>query len=278
MRKNEIDKRKIYDTKKDLIDVNDFEMNKKVNRAIVGSNVATFLKLMEKDEYDPERSLIMVDASTYTILDGQHRVSAYKEAQKKCGYNKGLLVRFVEAPKGVEALQKYIQGLQKGRSWELEDYITANFYAKNDLRKIKQFCLAHPFLYNENDVFWRKGTAIITKDLSNTYKKRLKERNVRFSKEDWDTAEDRYEEITTLMEALGKKWTDGSFEYIVDAWKTLKNDMDTMVKIYSLPYKFDTVFAALKNRTDYPSGQGKKVWYNFFVETVEMAAKAAMAA
>ena len=261
--------------------ISEFTFNDKVNRAVNGSNVKKFYNLMKNGKFDPMMGIVVVDIKTGTIIDGQHRVEAFKKACEEFGYTGYLFVRFVDAPTGVEELQNYIRQFQVSRKWSLEDFISANIYAKNDLEKLKDFCLAHKYLNKGDDladVFWRKGAAIVAKTGSSEYKIRLKKRNVRFTPEEWDDAERTYEEVTALMDALGKSWSDGGFEYIVNAWKKVRYDMDLLEKICRLPNKYNTFFEILRNSKNIPSGQAEGVWYDFFVDTLNSATEATIAA
>ena len=261
--------------------ISEFTFNDKVNRAVNGSNVKKFYNLMKNGKFDPMMGIVVVDIKTGTIIDGQHRVEAFKRACEEFGYTGYLFVRFVDAPTGVEELQNYIRQFQVSRKWSLEDFISANIYGKNDLEKLKDFCLAHKYLNKGDDladVFWRKGAAIVAKTGSSEYKNRLKERNVRFTPEEWYDAERTYEEVTALMDALGKSWSDGGFEYIVNAWKKVRYDMDLLEKICLLPNKYNTFFEMLRNSKNIPSGQAEGVWYDFFVDTLNSATEATIAA
>lgn len=261
--------------------ISEFTFNNKVNRAVNGSNVKKFYNLMKNGKFDPMMGIVVVDIKTGTIIDGQHRVEAFKRACEEFGYTGYLFVRFVDAPTGVEELQNYIRQFQVSRKWSLEDFISANIYGKNDLEKLKNFCLAHKYLNKGDDladVFWRKGAAIVAKTGSSEYKIRLRKRNVRFTPEEWDDAERTYEEVTALMDALGKSWSDGGFEYIVNAWKKVRYDMDLLEKICRLPNKYNTFFEMLRNSKNIPSGQAEGVWYDFFVDTLNSATEATIAA
>ena len=261
--------------------ISEFTTNNKVNRAVNGSNVKKFYNLMKNGKFDPMMGIVVVDIKTGTIIDGQHRVEAFKRVQEDFDYAGPLWVRYVDAPTGVEELQNYIRQFQVSRKWSLEDYISANIYGKNDLEKLKDFCLSHKYLNKGDDltdVFWRKGAAIVAKTGSSEYKNRLKERNVRFTPEEWYDAERTYEEVTALMDALGKSWSDGGFEYIVNAWKKVRYDMDLLEKICRLPNKYNTFFEMLRNSKNIPSGQAEGVWYDFFVDTLNSATEATIAA
>lgn len=258
--------------------IEEFTMNKKVNRAVNASHVKKFYRLMQKGEFDPIMGIIVVDIKTGIIIDGQHRVEAFIKAQREFGYDGVLCVRFVDAPSGVEELQNYIRQFQVSRKWSLEDYISANIYGKNDLEKLKDFCLNHPYLNKGDDltdVFWRKGAAIIAKTDSSEYKNRLKLRNVRFTNEEWADADRFYNEVVSLMDAIGKSWTDGGFEYIVNAWKKVRYDFTLIQKICSMPGGLETYFALLRANKNTPSGQAEGVWYDYFVGVVDRAAQIA---
>ena len=261
--------------------ISEFTTNNKVNRAVNGSNVKKFYNLMKNGKFDPMMGIVVVDIKTGTIIDGQHRVEAFKRVRKDFDYAGPLWVRYVDAPTGVEALQNYIRQFQVSRKWSLEDYISANIYGKNDLEKLKDFCLSHKYLNKGDDladVFWRKGAAIVAKTGSSEYKNRLKERNVRFTPEEWEDAERNYEEVTALMSAIGKSWTDGGFEYIVNAWKKVRYDFSLMEKICRLPNGCNSFFEMLRNSRNIPSGQAENVWYDFFVDTLNSATEATIAA
>ena len=262
-----VDYQRIYD----FYNVNDFTFNSKVNRAVNASNVKKFYNLMKNGKFDPIMGIVVVDIKTGTIIDGQHRVEAFKRACDEFGYTGYLLVRYVDAPSGIEELQNYIRQFQVSRKWQLEDYISANIYGKNDLEKLKDFCLSHRYLNKGDDladVFWRKGAAIIAKTCSSEYKNRLKQRNVRFTQEEWSDAERNYKEVTSLMDALGKSWSDGGFEYIVNAWKKVRYDFTLFEKICRLPNGCNSFFEVLSNCRNIPSGQAEGVWYDFFVNTL----------
>lgn len=258
----------------DFNDVEDFTFNRIVNRAVVNSHVKKFYNLMKKGKFDPSMGLVVVDINTGTIIDGQHRVKAFEKAKKDGVYPGIILVRYVEAPSGVSELQDYIRQFQVSRKWGLEDYISANIHGKNDLEKLRDFCLTHVNLNKggeDADVFWRKGAAIVAKTGSSEYKNRLKQRNVRFTPEEWADADRTYNEITVLMDALGKSWTDGGFEYIVNAWKKVRNDFSLFEKICRLPNGCNSFFELLRNSRNIPSGQAEGVWYDFFVDTLNKA-------
>lgn len=261
--------------------ISEFTFNNKVNRVVNVSNVKKFYNLMKNGKFDPMMGIVVVDIKTGTIIDGQHRVEAFNRACEEFGYTGYLFVRFVDAPTGIEELQNYIRQFQVSRKWSLEDFISANIYGKNDLDKLKDFCLAHKYLNKGDDlpdVFWRKGAAIVAKTGSSEYKNRLKQRNVRFTQEEWADAERTYGEVTALMDALGKSWSDGGFEYIVNAWKKVRYDMDLLEKICRLPNKYNTFFEMLRNSKNIPSGQAEGVWYDFFVDTLNSATEATIAA
>ena len=251
--------------------ISDFTFNNKVNRAVNASNVKKFYNLMKNGKFDPMMGIVVVDIKTGTIIDGQHRVEAFKKACEEFGYTGYLFVRFVIAPSGIEDLQSYIRQFQVSRKWQLEDYISANIYGKNDLEKLKDFCLSHKYLNKGDDladVFWRKGAAIVAKTSSSEYKNRLKQRNVRFTPEEWADAERSYGEVADIMSAIGKSWTDGGFEYIVNAWKKVRNDFNLMGMICRLPKGQISFYEGLKNRKNIPSGQAENVWYDFFVKVI----------
>ena len=259
----------------DFNGVEDFTFNRVVNRAVVTSNVKKFYNLMKNGKFDPMMGLVVVDIYTGTIIDGQHRVKAFEKAKEDGVYTGSILVRYVEAPSGVAELQDYIRQFQVSRKWGLEDYISANIHGKNDLERLRDFCFSHSNLnkgHEETDVFWRKGAAIVAKTGSSEYKNRLKQRNVRFTPEEWADAERTYNEVVTLMDALGKSWTDGGFEYIVNAWKKVRYDMDLLEKICRLPNKYNTFFDLLRNSKNIPSGQAEGVWTDFFTAVINKAA------
>ena len=261
-----VDFNKIYN----FTSVNEFTFNSKVNRAINNGSVKRFVRMMNNGTFIPMMGLIVVDIFTGTIIDGQHRVTAFQMAKDEFNYDGYLLVRFVKAPSGVEELQNFIRQFQLCKKWDLEDYISANINGKNDLERLREFCLNHPNLNrgNNEDVFWRKGACIIAKTGSSEYKKRLKDRKMRFTQEEWNDAERMYNEAVELMAALGKSWTDGGFEYIINAWKRIRYNVDLLQKICKLDNKFSDFFNLIKESKEKPSGQAEGVWYDFFVNEI----------
>ena len=176
-------------------DVNDFKFHPK-NRQIDKNNVNFFKKLMLNGGYCSDASILTVDAKTYIIYDGQHRIEAYKQAKAK-GYEEPIKVRYINAPDNEEDQIKLIQLLQEGKHWNIVDHIHSHMDGDNDLRKLENFCLEHPWLHRvvksgkskgEKSAFMRRGAAIVTGDMV-YYKKSLKDGTFKPSKEDWDDAE-----------------------------------------------------------------------------------------
>lgn len=249
-------------------DVNIFKLMPSINRAVNEKYINSFIKLMKEDKFDPERGLLIIDINTKTILDGQHRAEAYKKVQEAGIYNKPILVRFVDAPKKVSDLQKYIQELQKGRKWNLEDYITANLYGKNDLRRLQEFCLSHPLLSKGDLTYWSKGACIVSRETAQkTYKGMLKQRDMHFTEEEWNNAETIYQEVTAILNAINQAKPSAGFEYIVNAWKKIRYDIDNMGRVCKLPNGFNSFVEMIKeNRADFPAGeQGVEPYYDFFI-------------
>ena len=54
--------------------------------------------------------------------------------------------------------------------------------------------------------------------------------------------------------------------------------MDLLEKICRLPNKYNTFFEMLRNSKNIPSGQAEGVWYDFFVDTLNSATEATIAA
>lgn len=271
-----VDYRRIYE----YTDVTNFKFMPTINRAVSEKNVNTFVKLMKDGKFDPERGLIIIDINTKAILDGQHRVEAYKKAHEAGFYDKPLLVRYVDGPKKTAELQAYIAELQKGRKWQLEDYITANLSAKNDLRRLQEFCLNHPLLSRGYDAHWSKGACIVSRETTpKVYKNMLKQRDVRFTEEEWNSAETIYEEAKAILEAISQRKTTAGFEYIVNAWKKIRYDIDSMSQVCKLPNGFGTFLSLIKeHRADFPAGeQAVEPYYDFFTEVIIKAALATAA-
>ena len=262
-----VDYRRIYE----YTDVSIFKFMPHINRAVNEKNVNSFVRLMKSGKFDTERGIIIIDINTKAILDGQHRIEAYTKAQQ-AGYNKPLLVRYVDAPTKVEELQLYIAELQKGRKWQLEDYISANIAAKNDLRKLQDFCFNHPLLHKGDFAHWSKGACIVSREtVQKDYKGKLRDRHVRFTDEEWNNAETVYSEAERILEAMNQDKPTAGFEYIINAWKKIRYDIDTMGKVCKLKDGFNTFIDLIRaNRADIPGGsQGVDDYYEFFLNILK---------
>ena len=93
-----VDFHKIYS----FTDVKEFTLNSKVNRAVVNSNVKKFYNLMKKGKFDPMLGVIVVDIKTGTIIDGQHRVTAFKKAKEDLSRESEELVKAAEEKAAAE--------------------------------------------------------------------------------------------------------------------------------------------------------------------------------
>lgn len=253
-----------------------FKLNPNVNRAINLANVKRFKRMMKNGTYDPERGVAIVDIKTKTILDYQHRFESLKLAQKEFNYKEPMLVRYVDAPTKVEDLQNYIRSLQVSRKWSPEDYISANIGGKNDLNKLRDFCLNHPLLMNGDNVCWVRGAAIISREQSSVYRQKLKDRNCRFTKEEWANAETIYNEVEQIFDAMGEKGTGGSTDYIINAWKTIRYNIEYMDLLCKLPGGFKTFLQLLRdNRETKPTGQSLIPFVDYFLGLLKTKAVAA---
>lgn len=249
-------------------DVSSFKFAPHINRAVNEKNVNAFVKLMKSGKFDPERGVIIVDVNTKITVDGQHRVQAYKKAQEMFGYDVPLLVRYVDAPQKVEELQLYIAELQKGRKWTLEDYISANIASKNDLRRVEEFCFSHPLLHKGDYAYWSKAACIISHlTTQKDYKAKLRDRHMRFTEEEWNNAETVYGEAERILAAMNQDNPTSGFEYIVNAWKKIRYDIDTMGKVCRLKDGFNTFIELIRaNRVNVPGGsQAVEPYYDFFL-------------
>lgn len=255
-----------------------------INRAIRESTVNKFRKKMKNKKFHSDCTNLLVDISTLCIMDGQNKWEAYKREQTENGYSEPIYVRFIDGPQQVDEMQKTIQDIQEGTSWNDKDHINVNMNKDNDLKKLKEFCLKYPKLHRETkrgknkgkkEPFFRRGAAIVTGDKS-YYLKAMKDGTFKASKEDWDEAPTVYKEVEGILTAtrLANQTDIPSFEGIINGWYAVRNDKKMSQKISMLPNGIDTLYKYMTpDIMDVRHTTSSDIWRTRFKAAVENAYK-----
>lgn len=250
------------------------------NRELDNKLVKTYCKSMLEGASDNLIGEMTIDVKTYQIYDGQHRIEAYKLASKK-GFNRPLRVKFINAPESLDEQRKLINDINNGKHWDVYDHIHSHIDGNNDLDRLQTFCLNHPRLFRVkktgkdkgtiSKIFYRRGAAIVTGD-QNYYKKALKDGTFKAKEDDWNDAEDVYNEVMRILDAtkLSNQTDIPAIEGIINGWYKVRNNIKQVNKINKLPHKMDDVFEEMQ-RMDTRHTTKPDIWQGRFEAVIENA-------
>lgn len=213
-----------------------------INRSIRRDLVNKYKKMyLEGKDLGP----MIIEEETNGILDAQHRREAWKEAKAENPNIVPLTFMYYWVKlNDDEERKKAIQDLNNGVHWNVNDFINSNMGGDNELRRLEEFCLSHERLFKEKkkgkdkgkkSPLFRRGAAIVSGD-PKYYRKALRE-NFKVSEDQWDEAEDIYNEIENFL--VGMKLSNQTdipaFEGIINGWHIIRNNRRYYDKITKLP-------------------------------------------
>lgn len=130
--------------KEEAEDIKFLNGNRNVNKSHV-TKLANDLKKGD-GKYFPA---IIVDENTKIVIDGQHRLTAYRLLwdNKKINFNEPIKVEFKQF--GQDVLNNIIRMNQNQRTWKLQDFLDMQRKTDNtnSIVKLEEFCSKNKFLH-----------------------------------------------------------------------------------------------------------------------------------
>lgn len=212
------------------------------------------------------------------ILDGQHRIEAWKRAKAKNPDVKPLVIIYDTLDLHTDDERKErIQELNKGVHWNMNDFISSNISGDNELSRLEEFCLSHSRLYRETKTgknkgkktaLFRRGAAIVTGDPK--YYRNALRGNFRASEDQWSEAEEVYNEIESFLVPmkLSNQTDIPALEGIINGWQDIRNDRRYVNKISKLPNGVEDLYA-YAGEMDLRHTTSKEEWANRFGSLID---------
>lgn len=203
------------------------------NRSFTTKSSSGRIKQMAKDILEGRAEFmppITVTNGTFYLLDGQHRLEAFKIAWEQ-GSKQPLRVRYVDCPE--DKMIEVIIAMQKGKDWTNYDYFESFVKQGNESAvKLKQFAEKHPeFLMRKDGRVSLHITAAMLYGDGRKFDSMLR-KNIflPITEQEFKRAEKLCSEVSALAKRFG--WNRGNWtESMVGAWHQCRNDekLSTMV-------------------------------------------------
>lgn len=155
-------------------------------------HVDSITAAMKRGDFIPP---IIVDESTGTIIDGQHRYQAACNLWKK-GIEYNLLVMYVDYPNPLLAAIKYNNNSKK---WSIENYVNAYIADGNhSYSLLKKFCESHDLLHSGIKNCYKAAFQILTGMSSSTC---ISKGTLVITEDQYVKAEETYSQLKLMTEA-----------------------------------------------------------------------------
>lgn len=196
------------------------------NREINKAHAKKIERAIEKDGSAPFIDAISVDINTYTVVDGQHRLTAFREAWSK-GIQAELDVRFKNYPE--DMLPIIIDMNTNHKNWTTNDRVKSITQEGNIMDKLVKFCTddSHELLFRKNKKgvktpTLRYATALI---LGRSITQDIKENKVNISDEQFAFGHQLHKEAEAILDSLQLRTrTGGWMEHYLTAWHNIRKD------------------------------------------------------
>lgn len=175
---------------------------------------------------------ITVNVVTNNIIDGQHRLEAYRELIKSNGISKDTTIKvmYVSVPVELEK-QAIVDANTHSKNWSLDDYIHS--YVKAGIEsycKLEDWCKTHTLCYNyvknketkeQNKEFkYRYAAAMLTgKRCTNE----LKSASFTFTDDEAKIAENVHTEMLEIIDLIKNKKQGAWIEALAVSWHQYRN-------------------------------------------------------
>lgn len=203
------------------------------NRKVKDKHVNEFVNLIKNKEYDEETLVfglipIIINPVTNHILDGQHRLEAFKKAIKRglIPENAKILVGFWKISDECAERDTIIVLNTNSKNWTLEDYLNSYAQMNEYYAKLRQFCQTHSLCNQKNgDVIklnYRYGAAIIKGKACHSA---LKNEEFACDEAELALAEVIHEEMVQIRQKLEMNYSSTDIEGMATEWHKARKIM-----------------------------------------------------
>ena len=181
---------------------------------------------------------VVVNPRTGNILEGQHRVEAFKKAYEKgdIDNNARLLVGFWEIETEAKENTITIDLNTKTKNWSMDDYITSYAQYLPSYTGLVEFCQTHSLCHVTTNKGERNkpryAAAIIT---GKGCQSALKAGTFSFTEEQLKAADTIHKELLEIRKKLNMPLTGDEIEYMATEWHVQRNFI-SIADIKSLTY------------------------------------------
>lgn len=200
---------------------------------------------------------ITVNEITNNIIDGQHRLEAFKKLVDNGDLpsDAKLSIMYVQIPVSEEK-ESIINANTNSKNWSLDDYIASYSKSNNEYQKLNEWCLSHSLCNDGKKSKFRYGAAML-KGIACAPS--LKDGSFFLTQEDMKRGETIHDELLEIVGILNKPTKGNYFEYMAVSWnqvrewhsfkdwlreiKLKKNNINK--KPFSNKKDWDTIFADL---------------------------------
>lgn len=165
---------------------------------------------------------ITVNEITSNVIDGQHRLVAFKELidEGKLPGDSTLDIKYLNIPLDKEK-EAIVNANINNKNWSLDDYIFSFSKKNNNYSLLIDWCSNHPLCIGKGNKFkYRYGAAMLVGKGCN---KELKDGSFIISQEDLNRGEIVHDELVDILEILGKKQTNPFIEALAVSWISVRH-------------------------------------------------------
>lgn len=169
---------------------------------------------------------VIVNPKSNNILDGQHRIEAFKKAHEKglIDDNARLLVGYWEVEPGEDENRLTIDLNTKTKNWSVDDYINSYAQGLPSYAKLIEFCKTHTLCHVTSNKGERNkpryAAAIIT---GKGCQSALKSGTFTFTDEQLKEADTIHKELLEIRKKLNMPLTGDEIEYMASEWHVQRN-------------------------------------------------------
>lgn len=213
-------------SKEEAEDIKFLNGNRNVNKSHV-TKLANDLKKGD-GKYFPA---IIVDENTKTVIDGQHRLTAYRLLwdNKKINFNEPIKVEFKQF--GQDVLNNIIRMNQNQRTWKLQDFLDMQkkIDGTDSIPKLEEFCSKNERLHKitikgKNKLCYRYACALL---FGKNQTNKIKSGSLIITDQDIEHAQKLYDEADTILKRIGLDNNDCWIEFFFTAWRRVRTNSIT---------------------------------------------------
>lgn len=195
------------------------------NRSVNKQHVAKLVNDLKKGDgkYFPA---IIVDENTKTVIDGQHRLTAYRLLwdDKKNNFDEPIKVEFKQF--GQDVLNNIIRMNQNQRTWKLQDFLDMQKKRDNtdSIPKLEEFCSKNKRLHKitvkgKIKFTYRYACALL---FGKNQTNKIKDGTLIITDQDIKYAQKLYDEADAILKKIGINNNDCRLELFYTAWRRVR--------------------------------------------------------